>query len=118
MSDLNSNARMPMIAKVLSPFRLRLLAAVLPLAVGLLAAPAHAAPAKTSSRPFFAKAAAGGAPDTLDVFVLYIEFKAETDADDEAGTTGHGIFGSDKDITSYKLDPNGSFRGQYPHYLL
>ena len=59
--------------------------------------------------PLFKAAAGGSTPDTLEVFVMYVEFGGtapETDLNDEAGTTGHGLFGTDKD-TSYTLDPNG-----------
>ncbi|HLU69713.1 MAG TPA: hypothetical protein VKZ88_02975, partial [Fibrobacteria bacterium] len=54
--------------------------------------------------------------DTLEVFVLYIEFgndlNRETDANDEPGTTGLGRFGSATGADhNYALDPNGpSFR--------
>ncbi len=47
-------------------------------------------------------------PDTLEVFVLYIEFLDEG-SNNEPGTTGRGVFGSDPDLT-YTLDPNGTFR--------
>jgi len=61
--------------------------------------------------PLF-KAAAGGSgtPDTLEVFVLYVQFLPEATAvggvGDESSTTGVGTFGSDT-TKSYKLDPGG-----------
>jgi hypothetical protein len=57
------------------------------------------------ARPLF-KTSAAGQPDTLEVFAMYVEFTDETVANNETGTTGTGIFGSDND-TSYTLDPNG-----------
>jgi hypothetical protein len=51
------------------------------------------------------KTAANGQPDTLEVFVLYVQFADEGDVNHEPGTTGKGHFGTDKDI-SYTLDPN------------
>lgn len=111
-----------MIAKVLRMPRFRPLSAALALCGGLLAAasllPAHAAPAR-SGLPL-AKAAANGEPDTLEVFVLYVEFgndqKRETEANDEPGTTGLGRFGTDKD-TDYALDPNGAVRRHAPYLV-
>jgi len=47
--------------------------------------------------------------DTLEVFVLYIEFQDEGPNTNEPGTTGRGIFGSDPDL-DYDLDPNGTVR--------
>jgi len=55
-------------------------------------------------------------PDTLDVFVLYVEFEDEGDANNEATTTGKGYFGSDKDM-SYTLDPNGEQIRRSAYYL-
>src|SRR5690606_12654244 len=54
--------------------------------------------------------------DTLEVFVLYIEFEDEGDAGDEPTTTGRGVFGSDPD-RSYKLDPNGQSFRRSAYYL-
>lgn len=102
--------------KVLQPLRIGFSLAALSLAGAMLGgvAPAQAAPARPV--PLLAKTTAVSDPDTLEVFVLYVEFKHETDADDEPGTTGLGYFGSDKDI-SYKLDPNGSFRYNAPYLV-
>src|SRR5450631_2690351 len=66
--------------------------------------------------PLFKAAAIGSTPDTLEVFVMYVEFQDETDANDEPGTTGLGTFGSDKDF-SYTLDPNGSKIRSSRYYL-
>ncbi len=76
----------------------------------------------TLPRPLF-KRTASGVPDTLEVFALYVQFgdpvggdPPESDANDEPGTTGLGIFGSDKDL-SYKLDPNGASIRSSRYYL-
>ena len=82
----------------------------------LLACFSHASAALP--RPLF-KHAAGGPPDTLEVFVLYVEFGGsppESEANDDPGTTGLGTFGSDKDI-SYSLDPNGRDKRLSKFYL-
>ncbi len=107
-----------MIAKVSSPLRFlfsfagpALSGMLFALGAALAPDPAHAAPRPS---PFLAKTAANGEPDTLEVFVLYVEFKDETDAADEPGTTGKGTFGSDKDL-DYELDPNGSVRLRTPY---
>jgi hypothetical protein len=70
-------------------------------------------PASAAPRALF-KTAAFGAPDTLEVFVLYVQFEEEVP--DETGTTGTGSFGSDKDI-SYDLDPNGESIRRSADYL-
>ncbi len=54
-----------------------------------------------------------GIPDTLEIFVLYVQFKSE-DPDDNPSTTGKGTFNSAKD-TTFKLDPNGFH--DYVYYL-
>ncbi len=92
-----------------------------------LNAPLHAPLFKTSSiksssiskaLPVFAEA-----PDTLEVFCLYVEFKEESATDDGTTTTGLGTFGSagkgkgDPDKKQdYTLDPNGALR-TYRWYL-
>lgn len=85
------------------------------------------AAAKSQRSPLFktsgsaAQAAVDG-PDTLEVYALYVQFKNETDADDEASTTGLGQFGTagskaDADKKQdYTLDPNGAPR-RYEYYL-
>lgn len=59
-------------------------------------------------------------PDTLEVNAIYVQFKDETQTDNEGTTTGRGTFGSDnlfeKDVSSYALDPNGELR-RYRYYL-
>jgi M6 family metalloprotease-like protein len=77
----------------------------------VLASQAHAAP-----RPLF-KASANGQPDTLEVYVLYVQFEKESDLEDEVSTTGNGTFGSDKTKHTYTLDPSGNLRSR-PDYLL
>ncbi len=84
--------------------------------------------ARSASRPvqrplFKASASAfAGAPDTLEVFCIYVNFADETDKDDEGTTTGLGTFGTagskaDADKKqNYTLDPNGSLR-RYRYYL-
>ncbi len=73
-----------------------------------------------------ASPAGASAPDTLEVYCLYVEFKNETvglGATDDAVTTGLGTFGSagttktdpEKD-NKYTLDPNGNLR-LYRWYL-
>src|SRR3954462_3469173 len=81
---------------------------------GALLAPA--ASARAVSKPLFkASAATPAEPDTLEVYCLYVQFQDETKGgDDEATTTGSGIFGSTQ-ISSkdpefknrYTLDPPG-----------
>ncbi len=78
------------------------------LGAAALPIPAAAAPAKLF------KSAAIGTPDTLEVFVLYVEFASE-ELSDEKSTTGWGTFGSDKD--KYDLDPNGSSLRRSAYYL-
>ena len=84
---------------------------------------ARAALASNSRKaaPLFKKAADG--QDTLEVFVLYVQFKDETATDDVSTTTGLGTFGSagqgpaDSDKKqAYTLDPNGNLR-RYRFYL-
>ncbi len=94
------------------------LCAVLGVACLILPDRAYAGKARA---PLFKSAAASGSPDTLEVFCLYVEFKAEDP--DEPTTTGLGTFGSagsgsaDPDhAQSYTLDPNGSLR-RYRYYL-
>src|SRR5690606_5610541 len=69
--------------------------------------------------PLLAKTAANGEPDTLEVFVLYVEFADETQggSSDDPGTTGKGTFGSDTRYTDYTLDPNGPTLRQSAYYL-
>src|SRR4051812_3771366 len=95
----------------LSVLRTRLLPALLGLL--FLASSAFGRPARP---PLFkASASAPASPDTLEVFCIYVQFQDETDVNDEATTTGRGVFGSDKDV-KYTLDPNGSLRS-YEFYL-
>lgn len=49
-----------------------------------------------------------GTPDTLEIYVLRVEFKKEEP--DNSLTTGRGLFGSDEDTSSanYSLDPQKS----------
>ncbi len=56
---------------------------------------------------------ADGVPDTLEIFVMYVEFKSEDD-EDNSSTTGKGTFNSALD-TNFTLDPSG-FR-DYRFYL-
>ncbi len=102
--DLSGLAEKGLAAKTAAGFW----ALAMALAVGPVAAgsPFH---------PLF-KPSASGAPDTLEVFVLYVQFENETTAGDNPTTTGLGTFGSDPD-TSYTLDPNGvAIRTSY-YYL-
>ncbi|MDB5104017.1 MAG: repeat protein [Fibrobacteres bacterium] len=71
---------------------------------------------KTSAPASLARAAAE-APDTLEVFCLYVNFADETDLEDDPSTTGTGHFGTagsgkgDPDKKqAYTLDPNGILR--------
>ena len=98
------------------------------LGLGGLALPASAKSAASVSAkplhaPLFKSSAVGDAPDTLEVFCLYVQFQEESAIDDEATTTGLGTFGSagkgkaDPDTKQdYTLDPNGSLRS-YQWYL-
>jgi len=63
-------------------------------------------------RPLFKTAAVGASgPDTLEVFVIYVQFDSEGNQvggpEDDPGTTGLGTFGSDSS-TSYTLDPGAN----------
>ncbi len=82
----------------------------------------HALPALAlgAAAALFAPSPAQAQPvDTLEVFVLYIEFEDERDAGDEPTTTGRGVFGSatGKDH-EYTLDPTGSAKRRSADYLL
>lgn len=56
--------------------------------------------------------------DTLDVFVLYIEFEDEGDANNEPTTTGRGTFGSATGADhNYALDPNSPSFRRSAYYL-
>jgi hypothetical protein len=91
----------------------------LALVLGLASA---AFPAKTNApkKPLFksSASAAAGAPDTLEVFCLYVSFKDElTTGEDQSTTTGLGTFGSaglsktdPEKNNKYTLDPNGPLR--------
>lgn len=59
-----------------------------------------------------AKSMAGGNPDTLEIFVLYTQFKEEPASDDITTTTGLGTFDSYKDSKS-TLDPVGARKHRY-----
>jgi len=65
------------------------------------------------------KGMATGQPDTLEVFVIYVQFNGETTLNDETTTTGLGTFGSDRDKNKYKysLDPDGDNIRLNPAYL-
>ncbi len=65
---------------------------------------------------FKAAAENSQAPDTLEVYALYVQFKDEKVATDEMSTTGRGVFGSDID-TSYTLDPNSENIRKSQYYL-
>ncbi len=67
------------------------------------------------SRPPLFKRSASSAPDTLEIFAIYVEFNEENP--DVETTTGRGTFSSSLDTNS-KLDPdiNGGLRG-YRYYL-
>jgi hypothetical protein len=54
-----------------------------------------------------------GIPDTLEIFVMYVEFKEEV-PDDNPSTTGKGTFNSAEKDT-FDLDPSGKRR--YRYYL-
>ncbi len=93
-----------------------------PLALAIFAAALSMGSSVTEAaptRPLF-KAAANGQPDTLEVYVIYVQFKRETDAADEPSTTGLGHFGTDKDKGKYKytLDPDGEAVRRGQDYLL
>jgi M6 family metalloprotease-like protein len=71
-------------------------------------------------RPLF-KSMANGQPDTLEVWVIYVQFERELDAEDVASTTGNGWFGSDKDrlkYNNYTLDPGDETVRRNRDYLL
>jgi M6 family metalloprotease-like protein len=90
-----------------------------PLVLAVFAAALGIVPGKTEAaapRPLF-KAAANGQPDTLEVFVIYVQFAPEPEANDAASTTGRGTFGSDKKETS-TLDPGSESIRLTPDYLL
>lgn len=97
-----------------SPKRRPRPAALLPalLLLASLTAP-HAA------TPLLAKTAANGEPDTLEVFVLYVEFEDETSGGrtDDPATTGKGTFGSETRDVDYTLDPNGESFRKSAYYL-
>ncbi|HKP94381.1 MAG TPA: hypothetical protein VJ385_01370 [Fibrobacteria bacterium] len=85
----------------------------------------HAA-GKAQRAPLFKSSgsAAAEAPDTLEVYCIYVQFKSELEnGTDDPSTTGFGVFGSagkssgDPDKNQdYTLDPNGNLRS-YRFYL-
>ncbi len=93
------------------------------LAVSIVSLVFSFASAKTLQLPSLKKVSADlSVADTLEVFCLYVQFKAE-DSSDEGSTTGLGTFGSagkgkgDPDkLQNYTLDPNGNLRA-YKWYL-
>ncbi len=68
------------------------------------------APGKISNTPLF-KRSFTGIPDTLEIFVMYVEFQAEL-PEDNTSTTGEGTFNSAHDST-FNLDPYGKRRHRY-----
>ncbi len=67
--------------------------------------------------PLFKGAAEISGTDTLEVFVLYVEFQDEGDVNNEPTTTGRGTFGSAPEDARFTLDPGGeSIRRRY-YYL-
>lgn len=107
-----------------SPFRFSRLPGFLratPLALAVFAAALGIGSRATEAavpRPLF-KSMANGQPDTLEVFVIYVQFASE-ETNDVTSTTGFGTFGTDKDRFKYKnytLDPDGEPIRTNPAYL-
>ncbi len=70
----------------------------------------------SSGQPLFKGSAETLGTDTLEVFVLYVEFKDEGDVENDPLTTGRGTFGSAPIDKKFTLDPGGeSIRKRTPY---